>query len=170
MGVGRAVGKGEVVWREGPRSASGAEWGGGGRGEGRSCGGAGEMLRAEEFGKRIDRGACDILHPDVLFCGGMHELKKIADYGDLHNLPLAIHGNGGALATIAAAHVAAACRNFLGLEYHFIETPWIGAFVSRDVPLFRKGHVPLTDAPGLGVELNAEVCRKYLAPGESLFE
>jgi L-alanine-DL-glutamate epimerase-like enolase superfamily enzyme len=73
-----------------------------------------------------------------------------------------------ALATIAAAHVGAASRNFLGLEYHFIETPWIGSFVRRDVPLFRDGRVELTDAPGLGVELDEEVCRQRLAPGETL--
>jgi L-alanine-DL-glutamate epimerase-like enolase superfamily enzyme len=130
----------------------------------------GEMFIAEEFRTFVDQEACDILHPDVLFCGGMHELRKIADYAELHALPLAMHGNGGALATIAAAHVAAASRNFLGLEYHFIETPWIAQFVSRDVPLFRDGHVPLTDAPGLGVTLNREACRKHLAPGETLWD
>ena len=35
--------------------------------------------------------------------------------------------------------------------------------------LYRDGHVPLTDAPGLGIELDDEVCRTYLAAGESLF-
>jgi galactonate dehydratase len=81
-----------------------------------------------------------------------------------------MHGNGGALATIAAAHAAAASRNFLGLEYHFIETPWIGEYVQRDAPLFREGFVPLTDAPGLGVELNEAVCRQHLAEGEQFLE
>jgi galactonate dehydratase len=130
----------------------------------------GEMFIAEEFRAFVDHGACDILHPDVLFCGGLHELRKIADYGELHHLPVAMHGNGGALAAVAAAHAAAASRNFLGLEYHFVETPWIGQYVTREVPLFREGHIPLTDAPGLGVELNREVCRKHLAPGEALWD
>ena len=83
---------------------------------------------------------------------------------------MAMHGNGGCLATIAAAHLAAATRNFLGLEYHFWEAEWIGLYVSREgVPLFKDGYLHLTDAPGLGVELNVEVCREHLAPGESLF-
>jgi L-alanine-DL-glutamate epimerase-like enolase superfamily enzyme len=129
---------------------------------------AGEMFTAEQFRLFIGREACDILHPDVMFCGGLHEASKIADLGELHHLPLALHGNGGALATVAAAHVASAARSFLGLEYHFIETPWIGEIVKRDVPLFRDGCVPLTEAPGLGVELNADVCRRYLAPGEQM--
>ncbi|MSU64946.1 MAG: mandelate racemase/muconate lactonizing enzyme family protein [Opitutus sp.] len=130
----------------------------------------GEMFIAEQFRLFVEHRACDILHPDVLFCGGMHELRRIADYAELHHLPVAFHGNGGALATIAAAHVGVASRNFLGLEYHFIETPWISEFVRRDVPLFRDGHVALSDAPGLGVELDREVCRRHLAPGETLFD
>ena len=74
-----------------------------------------------------------------------------------------MHGNGGSLAAIAAAHAAAATRNFLGLEFHHIETDWIVQMVNREgTPLFRDGYIPLTDAPGLGVELNDEVCRKYL--------
>ena len=130
----------------------------------------GEMFIAEQFRLFVDAGACDVLHPDVMFCGGMHELRRIADFAELNHLPVAFHGNGGALATIAAAHVGVASRNFLGLEYHFIETPWIGGFVRRDVPLFRDGQVVMTDAPGLGVELDREVCRQHLAPGESLFD
>ena len=130
----------------------------------------GEMFIADQFRLFVDHGAVDILHPDVLFCGGMHEMRRIADYGDLHRLPVAMHGNGGALATIAAAHVAAASRNFLGLEYHFIETPWISRYVRRvgsaaGAPLFQDGHVVLSDAPGLGVELDEEVCRSVLGPG-----
>lgn len=95
-------------------------------------------------------------------------MRKIADLAELNHLPIAMHGNGGVLATIAAAHVAASSRNFLGLEYHFIETPWIGEYVTREVPLFENGYVHLTSAPGLGVELNEEVCRRHLAEGEVL--
>lgn len=130
----------------------------------------GEMFIAEQFRLFVDHEACDILHPDVLFCGGMRELQRIAQFAELNHLPVAFHGNGGAIATIAAANVGVTCRNFLGLEYHFIETPWIGEYVRRDVPLFRDGQVVLSDAPGLGIELNREVCAKHLAPGESLFD
>lgn len=130
----------------------------------------GEMFIGEQFRLFVDHEACDILHPDVLFCGGMRELQRIAQFAELNHLPVAFHGNGGAIATIAAANVGVTCRNFLGLEYHFIETPWIGEYVRRDVPLFRDGQVVLSDAPGLGIELNREVCAKHLAPGESLFD
>jgi galactonate dehydratase len=130
----------------------------------------GEMFVAEQVKTFIDHQACDIIHPDVMFTGGLHETRKFADYADLAYMPLALHGNGGALATIAAGHVAAASRNFLGLEYHFSETPWLGQYVRRNgVELFDNGYLPLTDAPGLGVELDPHVCQQYLAEGEVLF-
>ena len=130
----------------------------------------GEMFPAEQFREFIDGRACDIIHPDVLFCGGLHEAMRIAGYAELHYIPMAMHGNGGSLAAVATAHVGAAARNFLGLEFHHIETDWIVNMVKREgVPLFDQGHVPLTDAPGLGVELNEAVFRRFLADGQTMF-
>jgi len=80
---------------------------------------AGEMFIPTQFRQFIERDAYDIVHPDVLFAGGLHATHRIAEYAELHSLPVALHGNGGALATIAAAHVAAASRNFIGLEYRY---------------------------------------------------
>ena len=132
---------------------------------------AGEMLVPDQFREMIDRRAVDIIHPDLLFVGGLHEGKKVADYADMNAIPLAIHNNGSAMNTIAEAHLAAACPNFIGLEYHFWDAKWIGQVVRREgVPTFDEhGFVPLTDAPGYGVEIDLEIARRYLAPGESLF-
>lgn len=129
---------------------------------------AGEMFVAEQAKALIDVRGCDIIHPDVMFSGGLHETRRIAEYAELHNLPIALHGNGSALATVAAAHVAAATRNFIGLEYHFIESDWITNVVRTEEPLFKDGNLTLSGKPGLGVELNPDVCRQYLAPGSSL--
>ncbi len=67
---------------------------------------AGEMLVADQFREMIDRRAVDIIHPDLLFVGGLHEGKKVADYADLNGIPLAIHNNGSAMNTVAEAHLA----------------------------------------------------------------
>jgi galactonate dehydratase len=130
----------------------------------------GEMFVTEQFRTFIDRAALDIVHPDVLFVGGLHEARAVADLADVHGIPLALHNNGSALTTIAAAHVAASSPNFIALEYHFYDAKWIGQVVRREGhELFEGGHVVLSDAPGLGIELDESVCRQYLAPGESLF-
>lgn len=130
----------------------------------------GEMFIPEQARMFIDRGACDILHPDVFFCGGLHETRRVADYAELHYLPIALHNNGGSLATIAAAHVAAATRNFIGMEYHFWESTWINEMIHREgLGFIEDGQVRLSDAPGLGLELNREVCERHLVSGEKMF-
>ena len=129
----------------------------------------GEMFTAEQFRLFIDRRACDIIHPDVLFTGGLYETRKIADYADLNYIPMAMHGNGGAVATMAAAHVAAASPNFIGLEYHFSGAPWVERIIERGRPLFEGGRVSHTDRSGLGFDLDLDVCSRYLADGETLF-
>lgn len=132
------------------------------------CGG--EWCTADQLKVLIDAGACDIVHPDVLFAGGLTETRRIADYADLNGIPLALHNNSSALGVVASAHVAAASRNFIGLEYHFFDAPWIGQVLDRGgAPLFEDGHIVLTDAPGLGGVLNEDVCRAHLVPGEQLF-
>ena len=132
---------------------------------------AGEMLTPDQFREMIDRRAVDIIHPDLLFVGGLHEGKKVADYADLNAIPLAIHNNGSAMNTIAEAHLAAACPNFIGLECHFWDATWIGQVVRREgLPLIDEtGHVPLNDAPGFGVEIDRSVAERYLVAGQSLF-
>jgi galactonate dehydratase len=132
---------------------------------------AGEMFVAEQFRLFLEAGAVDIVHPDLLFVGGIHEARKVADLADLHYVPLALHNNGGGVTTVAAAHVAAASPNFLGLEYHFAGAPWAAQVVRRagGRPLIDEGHLTLGDEPGLGIDLDADVCRRYLAPGEVSF-
>jgi L-alanine-DL-glutamate epimerase-like enolase superfamily enzyme len=128
------------------------------------------MLIAEQFRAFINAEALDIVHPDVLFVGGLHEARKVADYADLNAIPLALHNNGSGLTSIASAHVAAASPNFIGLEYHFYDAKWIGQVVRREGhDLFEAGHVVLSDAPGLGIELDESIVEQYLAPGETRF-
>ena len=92
-----------------------------------------------------------------------------AQLADVWYAPVAFHDNGGAVTTLATAHVAATVPNLLGMEYHFLDAAWVGDLARCDVPLFRDGAVPLTDAPGLGFELDEALCRRHLAPGEHWF-
>ncbi len=37
--------------------------------------------------------------------------------------------------------------------------------ILRDAPFYRDGYYVLDDKPGIGIELNEEVCRRHLAQG-----
>lgn len=118
----------------------------------------------------IEKGACHIIQPDIPRCGGLLESKRIADLADMYYIPFAAHNVCTPIGTLASAHVCAAIRTFLVLEFHSQDIPWWDAMVYReDDPLIKNGRITLDDKPGLGLELNDEVCRAHVKPGTLYF-
>ena len=39
--------------------------------------------------------------------------------------------------------------------------------VLHDGPIFKNGHIAVSEKPGLGIELNPDVARAHLAKGET---
>ena len=104
--------------------------------------------------------AVDIVMPDVKYCGGMLEMKKIGSMAEGAGLFCAPHGPGSPVGNVAAAHVCAGMRNFLTLEIAFNEAPWRAELV--DPPqLFTGGSIATPESPGFGIRLNDPVLRKH---------
>lgn len=117
----------------------------------------------EGFQDLIDNQAVDILHPDYVACGGMLELKRIADYAAANGIPTAIHMPGSPIGQVAMAHVAATLTDFVSCEHHAADMPWWKDLVSKPAgPIFKDGHMEVPDTPGLGVELNEDVVKAHL--------
>lgn len=123
-----------------------------------------------EFRELTQEHACDILHIDVPKVGGLRESQRIADMADLEFIPTAIHNVASPVGTLACAHVAATIPDFLALEWHSVDVPWWAETVHYDGPVMENGFIKVPNRPGLGVELNDEVCRKYLEKGSTYFE
>jgi gluconate/galactonate dehydratase len=131
---------------------------------------AGENVYRKQGTRRlIDQQAVDIVQPDMPKVGGMRETRKIADHADTYYLPMALHNVSSPLGTMAGANVAAACPNFLALEYHARDLDWWGDIVTEG-PVIRSGRIELPEVPGIGVTLDADVVREHLADGWSLFD
>ena len=121
------------------------------------------------FRPLIEKGGCHIIQPDIPRCGGLLESKRIADLADIYYIPFAAHNVSSPVGTVASAHVCAAICTFLVLEFHSQDIPWWDAVVAREHdPLIKDGYLTLSDEPGLGVELNDEVCRQHIQP-ETLY-
>ena len=56
--------------------------------------------------------AVDIAMPDVKYCGGMLELKKIAAFCEAAGVPVAPHGPASPVGNVSAAHICATMPNF----------------------------------------------------------
>jgi len=125
------------------------------------------------FRPYIERQACDMVHPDPQKCGGLLETKKIADWADVYSMPMVCHNGASPVGTIASAHVCMAIRTFVALETDTIErsrAPHWQDIIVRDGPFYRDGYLEVSDRPGLGIELNEEVCRAHLADERGYFE
>jgi gluconate/galactonate dehydratase len=111
-----------------------------------------------------------IVTPDVQKAGGMAECVRIGDLAARHFVPFAPHCIASPLGLIAAAHVCAALPNHLCLEFHGSDVPFWDELLLGSEPVIQDGAVAIPDAPGLGVELDMAVVRRYSAPGEPVFE
>ncbi len=124
------------------------------------------------FKPLLDARAVDIIQPDLGTSGGLLETKRIGDYAEECGVAMAMHMAGSPVCFMANVHCAAATQNFLALEHHSVDTPWWSNLVkvTGSKPMIENGfaNVPL-DAPGLGVELNEEECRKHLGKESGWF-
>ena len=115
-----------------------------------------------DFKRLFELRAADFVMPDIPKCGGLAEGKRIANLAELDYIPLVPHNASSPIGTIAAAHVCAAVSNFAVLEWHAIHMPHWADFVRYSGgEVIQDGHIELTEAPGLGLELNEEVALEH---------
>jgi len=76
------------------------------------------------------------------------------------------------LGAMASAHVCASVPNFLVLEWqiYFHREAMFKEIVRFDGEMVEGGHLPLSEKPGIGVEINEEGMRQYAQPGVPFFE
>lgn len=109
------------------------------------------------FRELLSNGAASVVMPDLCWCGGLTEAKKIATAAEMHYLPVAPHNCGGPLLHIASLHLAANVTNLYILESvrrHYNEE-YNGLLTKMVTPV--NGMFPLPPGPGLGVELDPGV-------------
>jgi D-galactarolactone cycloisomerase len=114
-----------------------------------------------EFREMLERGVYDILQPESLVTGGITVLRKIGVLAEAFGKRVMPHHGGRSIGTIAHLHLVASWRHSPYLE--LLHDPPIGdhrhAFsIFQEPPrLDRSGHVPVPQAPGLGVEINPDL-------------
>jgi galactonate dehydratase len=103
-----------------------------------------------DFRETIANGYVNYLRPDVCYCGGITEMKKIAAMGEVYYMNLIPHNNAGPLGTAATLHAALAIPNVA-----LVEAPWVNSDAKPDVvspyPKVEKGFALPLEGPGLGI-------------------
>ncbi|MCF0074084.1 mandelate racemase/muconate lactonizing enzyme family protein [Dyadobacter sp. CY261] len=113
------------------------------------------------FAELIATRALDVIMPDVKHCGGIQELRFIAALAETAgNIAIAPHNPSGPVSTAASVQVCASIPNFSILEYAYGEVPWRAELLSP-IERFENGFIHVSDAPGLGHQLNEVVLKRY---------
>jgi len=135
------------------------------------CAGENQYL-ALGFREMLEIGAVDIIMPDLQKCGGLGEGQRIANLANLYYTPFAPHMVASFLGAMASCHVCASVPNFLIMEWqaYYHRNPMFDEIVTYEGPKVVDGFIPLSEKPGIGVEINEEGMRKYATPGIPFFE
>lgn len=108
-------------------------------------------LDAKQF---LDKGAVQVLQPDVIHAGGISETLAIAQLAAASHVSIAPHNPNGPVATAATLMVDAVASNFLIQEMIAPwDVPWRHEIV-RGCPQVIDGYLAIPTEPGLGVELD----------------
>jgi galactonate dehydratase len=125
----------------------------------------GERLSTRrEFGEYLSKRACAVIQPNVCYCAGVSELRRIAALAEPSFATVAPHNPNGPIGTMVSIHLALAIPNFLILEHVRADVPWRSTIV--DEPLVvTGGFAGLPTRRGIGLELDEEVAAAH--PGGS---
>lgn len=120
---------------------------------------AGERLATKyEFARLLEKQAAGIIQLDVGQCGGILEAKKIAAMAEAHHALIAPHMYVGPIAAAAAVQVSTCSPNFMVQEYNVGD---LHREIFVEPITVENGYITPPTRPGLGVELNEEVVKRY---------
>jgi L-talarate/galactarate dehydratase len=109
------------------------------------------LFGRDEIQRYLERGAVDVLQPDVTRLGGLTPWLKVAMLAEQHHRAVSPH-----LMPEVAVHLACGLPGVQAVEY----MPWFfPAFV--DTPAIVDGRIVPPQRPGLGLDISADAVGKY---------
>jgi galactonate dehydratase len=106
----------------------------------------------------------DYVMPDIVWTGGISEIKKIATMAEAYYVPISPHNAMGPLQVVAGAHAMMSVPNFYRLEHSIAAIPSYNAMLTESID-FHGDSVSVSDRPGLGTAISEEAIAKFAHPG-----
>ena len=108
------------------------------------------------FRTLLEKKCADVLQPDITWCGGITESRRIIALASSYDIPVIPHGS-----SVYSYHLQI-CYPSCPLAEFLVMSPKADSIVSffgnlfKDEPLPKDGYVEVPDKPGFGVTLNRE--------------
>jgi len=97
---------------------------------------------------------------DVIYCGGVTPLKKLASLSEAFGMNCEIHLNMNPLAQAANLHVMCSMKNCDFFEWALPEWLWEYG-VKENIRLDDEGFVHVPEGPGLGLDVDKEYINSH---------
>ena len=137
------------------------------------------MFTVAEFSDVVANMGAHILQPDLVHIGGISNAAEVASLAEANGLALAPHCPLSPIAFMACLHVVAQSRAGWILEWakgiHYNASgasgggdPWLRYVAESDHSLFTldsSGHLPITERPGLGIEIDWQEAERAAKQG-----
>ena len=111
------------------------------------------------FRQLLDIDGIDIAQPDLMYAGGITEVRKIAAIADTFHVPISPHNTKGPVGIIAATHMMASIPNVALMEF-VTGIEWRDEIIAEPLRV-EDSCIVLPEGPGWGVELDLEGVEKY---------
>ena len=118
------------------------------------------LTRRQAFQPWLERGAFDIVQPDVTKVGGISEERRIAWLAGEHGIRFIPHGWNTAIGLAADLQLASAFAGTDLVEY-IVGSPYVDAIVETPWQLDADGMLAIPGGPGLGVAIDLDTLRRY---------
>ncbi|GAA4011725.1 galactonate dehydratase [Sphingomonas swuensis] len=131
----------------------------------------GERLYSRwDFKPFFERGAVDIIQPDLSHAGGISECRRIAAMAEAYDVAVAPHCPLGPLALAACLQLAATAPNVaiqemsLGIHYN-VGHDLLNFITDPEVLTPVDGFLAIPEGPGLGIEIDEVAVREVAKEG-----
>jgi len=125
----------------------------------------GEVLtRRQSFVPYFDRRAMDIAQPDLTKVGGLSEARRIAWLAEPQGIDVVPHGWNTAIGVAADLHFTSTLSSRTFVEFN-VGNPLVEDLCTAPFKLDSDGCLPVTDSPGLGVDIDREKLRRLEESG-----
>ncbi|HEX5499519.1 MAG TPA: mandelate racemase/muconate lactonizing enzyme family protein, partial [Thermomicrobiales bacterium] len=122
---------------------------------------AGEQAAGyDEFVRLATDGAVDVLQPDLSRCGGLTVGRQIAEFAARRQIECVPHAWLTDLLKAASLHLAAYLPHAPYLEYNVSSASLLTNLCAPRI-VMTDGCIPVPSGPGLGVEVDEEMVRRY---------
>jgi galactonate dehydratase len=118
------------------------------------------LLHRQQFRQLLESKGAAIIQPDVIHCGGITEMEKIANLAEVYGAEVAPHMWYGPIAHAASIQVASVCRNLLFQEWDAGSDLVFQEMTARTLPIQKNGVVRVPGSPGLGITVDFEAYKK----------